>query len=101
MFGSELTDEHFVSVFQSLGFTPSVSHQFVSIFSKPGIVSSYGASKHLNSVVSEMHALSWFCIQSSKKLSQTTRGSEPGDPLGDIIFDSLAAEILSETERRA
>eukprot|EP00969_Alexandrium_andersonii_P351353 15435234-Alexandrium_andersonii.AAC.1 len=49
-------------------------------------------------MVQESHSCTWFSVQGLGTITQTEKGSKPGDPLGDLIFHFLVLVILEAAE---
>ena len=87
-------DEKTIAALRTLGFSEEVMHELANHISEVSALIESGATVHLVRMVCEVHDGSWFSVQGTRSVTATCLGSKPGDPLGDIIFNFLAAKCL-------
>jgi len=49
---------------------------------------------HLRRLLRDAHSATWYVMEGSETVTQTNTGTRPGNPLADIVFNLLFAEIL-------
>ena len=89
---------------QRLGFGPEVFSELLATVASEGVLAQAGVGDHACQLLREAHADTWFTTQGLAQPSSCAIGSRTGDPLGDLIYNSLAAqvngEIAKEMEQR-
>eukprot|EP00438_Fugacium_kawagutii_P036001 Skav228967 [mRNA] locus=scaffold671:117523:123045:- [translate_table: standard] len=76
------------------GFTSS---HLRNLLTQPGLLDGLGVSATLKTLLTDVHAHTWYILQSHEgSLTRTTRGTRPGSPLADAIFHVLMADIARE-----
>lgn len=60
-----------------------------------------GAPQHLVDVTRALHNFTWFvCEQQIHKVALTTRGSRPGDPIADVLFNLVISRAMRQIEEK-
>ena len=78
----------------ALGFSAQELHSLLEEIRDTNALSSAGCPPHLALLISESHQDAWFSSEGLEKVCRSKRGSLPGDPLGDVIFNLIMASIL-------
>ena len=52
-----------------------------------------GLSAHTLCLLTELFLDTWFTVPADAELHHTLRGTKPGDPFGDIVFNFLMGRI--------
>eukprot|EP00438_Fugacium_kawagutii_P017628 Skav235502 [mRNA] locus=scaffold625:50873:56431:+ [translate_table: standard] len=59
------------------------------------------ATDHLTFVTRALHRVTWFlCEQESQHVALTTRGSRPGDPIADVLFNLVMGQAMHHIDDR-
>eukprot|EP00438_Fugacium_kawagutii_P011908 Skav219189 [mRNA] locus=scaffold648:700154:705535:+ [translate_table: standard] len=59
------------------------------------------ASEHLTAVTRGLHRTTWFvCEQESQRVALTHRGSRPGDPVADVLFNLVMGRAMQQIESK-
>eukprot|EP00969_Alexandrium_andersonii_P264625 11696380-Alexandrium_andersonii.AAC.1 len=53
-------------------------------------------SSHVRRLVADSCSHTWITVQGSSELHATSRGTEAGDPIGDLLFTVAATRVLSQ-----
>ena len=93
---SEISDAHLCAMFKALGFKSDEIHNMLKEIQTSNSMAIAGFSPHLALLVADAHASSWFSTEGIDKVCCSSRGSLPGDPLGDVVFNLLMARIIRE-----
>ena len=88
------TDASVAYVLKSLNLPPDAMHHLAEMLKTGTIMEQAGLPLHLQQLLAEMHSSSWFNVNLSRKHAKTERGTKPGDPLADIIFNFVMAKVL-------
>ena len=51
--------------------------------------------RHLQAILATTHDYSWYTTEGLEKIGRTTKGSLPGDALGDVTFGFVASKVLA------
>ena len=94
--GTVESDEDIARIFKSVGYNPDEMRGFIARVRGGGVLRHAGVPGHLAAAVGEAHRGSWFPTEGLMGVSRSRRGSLPGDPLGDVVFNFLMADVLSE-----
>eukprot|EP00438_Fugacium_kawagutii_P032598 Skav233143 [mRNA] locus=scaffold1669:2417:6070:+ [translate_table: standard] len=59
------------------------------------------ASGHLMEITRSLHMVTWFiCEHESTKIALTSRGSRPGDPVADVLFNLVMGRVMQQIESK-
>eukprot|EP00969_Alexandrium_andersonii_P087178 3845514-Alexandrium_andersonii.AAC.1 len=58
-----------------------------------------GVSSRLATAVEDTHTCAWFSTQGLQPIVSTSRGSKPGDPLGDVLYAFMSISIMEQCEQ--
>ena len=58
-----------------------------------------GASEHLQHIVRDTMSCTHFHVQQLQEVCCTTRGTRPGDPLGDLLFNMIMRLIIQDCKQ--
>ena len=92
----ELSDEHILSILTELGFTKDDLRRMLDTIIGASPLDTATVPSHLQKLLQEAHRYTWHSVQGSMCINQSALGSLPGDPLGDLIFNILAATVLND-----
>ena len=81
--------EEVAHMFSKAELPTSTLEKFVRFLNKGTTLAKANISPHLVRLVSQAHLFSWFTIQGTQDYTFSLKGSIPGDPLGDILFNFL------------
>ena len=59
-----------------------------------------GVSPHVTGVIAEGSTGTWFGTEGLREVAATRRGTRPGDPFGDLVFNFVAGEIFTGVAER-
>ena len=89
------SDEEIAWLFKTMKVPPSVLHSLAELLAKPSLLTQWNVDSFLEATVGEMFEDTWFSTQGAETVMRTLRSSRPGDPLADITFGIILADILS------
>lgn len=87
-------DEQWISLLVSSGFS---TDEIQDIIAETGKICSYteaGCSEHLAAVLRDMHCFTWFAMEAVPGIGATTRGTQAGMPVADVVFAIAIRRIL-------
>eukprot|EP00435_Cladocopium_sp_Y103_P071808 s49_g38.t1 len=58
-----------------------------------------GASDHLQYIINDTMTCTHFAVEGLDSFCHTTRGTRPGDPLGDILFNTIMSLVLRDARQ--
>eukprot|EP00435_Cladocopium_sp_Y103_P075451 s29_g58.t1 len=58
-----------------------------------------GATKHLQYIINDTMTCTHFAVEGLDAYCHTTRGTRPGDPLGDILFNTIMSLVLRDARQ--
>ena len=90
----DLTDLAIARILKRLGLGPECLHELAAVLGF-GALDDARADPHLAALVTEAHSGSWFGIEGLPDPVAITKGTLPGDPLGDGIYNFLMTKILT------
>ncbi len=90
----DVSDGAIAYLFSSLSMPPAAIHELAAKLQEQPILAGLDVHPHLHRQVAEMHQNTWFSVQGIQPIAQTERGSKPGDPFGDVVFNFLMARIV-------
>jgi len=61
---------------------------------QPPVVAAAGVPRHVRQVISEGLTGTWFGTDGLRQVAATRRGTRPGDPYGDVVFNFVEDEVL-------
>ena len=95
----ELSDQGLCHVLARMGVSPQEVHQLRQVAARDDAI---GAGKgHLEHLVADMLDGSHFGMRGCHDLVHTHRGTRPGDPVGDVLFNMAMTTALKEIRRVA
>ena len=89
------SDEQLASLFQTLGLPAGALQLLAKVLESPTAFEAAMVPKHLECVLTDFFRGTWFSVQHSPQLWCPRKGTKPGDPLADIIFAFVMAQILT------
>lgn len=92
----ELSDEAVQRLFSTLQLPPDSFQDFAKELAERSAMEAAGSSPYIQAHVREALHGTWFKILGSDRLSQTKRGSRPGDNMADILFAFAFKRILQK-----
>ena len=101
LFDSSLLDEQVAAALRACGFGPEVMHELAEQIRGESIAKQAGLHPHLQAILQQAHASTWFSTQGVSAVVETKVGSRPGDPVGDVVYNFLATKVLQEVEKEA
>ena len=87
-------------LFKSLGLPSEAFLEFQELCSSAPALDSSTASPFLKSLFQEFYSTTWYSVEGTPVLTQTRRGSRPGDSFADICFGFVLCKILRRTQQQ-
>ena len=87
-------DEAFMEAMKSFGLTPREIHQLVAAAQEDNATP--GLATHLQHVLRDLMQNTYFTVAGILNPCQTTRGTRPGDPVADVLFNLCMCMILRD-----
>ena len=84
----------FMHAMERLGLAPAEIHSLIAQASQDEATA--GLSKHLQQILQDMMTNTFFTLKGVEQPCQTTRGTRPGDPVADILFNLCMTLILRD-----
>ena len=88
-----MDDGGIASIVKALGLPPETMHSIAAELAKPSVLESADVPATLLNPVTQAHTHTWFTSQGLPGIVESRAGSKPGDPLGDIVFNMLEANV--------
>ena len=82
------------------GFPPDIMNEMAVELQQPSIMESAGVHPHLHAMCSECHQDTRFATRGAHDPAATFRGSQPGDPFGDVIIGLLVSSRLRDVRAK-
>ena len=101
LYSDDVSDEQIAAILKRLKYGPSVMHDIAAHIAAKPAFDNANVLGHLQALVKEIHTGTWHSTQGLEEVTNTSIGSKPGDPLGDICFNYLVCRILNEVEEEA
>ena len=98
--GDTMTEHDLVNLVESLCLAPHVKENLHKFLEGGDALSRMGLPEDLASAIRGAHENTWFSTQGCSTLVETLRGSRPGDPLGDFLYQALQALAIQEVRER-
>ena len=89
-------DDAVVRILRSLSLPPSAFQDFACMLEEALLLEKVGAPEHLHGLLSEAHSDTWWVLQGCAEAAHATRGTCPGRPLADAVFNLAYAERLRQ-----
>ena len=67
---------------------------------KQNALDRYECTQHEEAIIAEAHQDTWFATAGCNKVAVASKGTRPGDPWGDIIWNVLHAQVMTEVEEK-
>ena len=87
-------DESVTRLFQTLQLPEEAFQEFAHLLESCPATAQAGLSPHLQAHVTESVSHTWFCLPNDAGVSQTRKGSRPGDNMADLLFSFSFSRIL-------
>ncbi len=97
LFEGEIYDRHVCRVMSDLGITPEEYHDILSTVEKEA--ATHGISKHADHLFRNLFTATHFYMQDIPHACHTARGTRPGDPVADVLFNMSMSLILRATKK--
>ena len=91
-----LSDEAIQRLFSTLHLPPTAFGEFARELEEISAMEAAGASPFVQAHVQEALHGTWFKLMGAERISQTRRGSRPGDNMADILFAFAFRRILQK-----
>ena len=82
-------DERVARVLNEIGFGPVIMHDIAMKLSETSALDLERTNRQM--LVAETHSDTYFTTEGIGNAVSTVLGSKPGDPLGDVIYNFIAA----------
>ncbi len=92
----DTSDDGIVHLFATLNLPDNAFEEFCEVLANLPILEQAGVPRHLQRIVAEMHTDTWFTMEGVPDLAKTSKGTRPGDPLADLVFNFVAAKIFKD-----
>lgn len=97
LFAGEVHDAHLCFALQSLGVSPSELQEIISTIESEAAI--LGVSEHVTDIVQGLFQASHFRMKGLPDLVHTTKGTRPGDPVADLLFN-MTMSLIQRAVRR-
>ena len=98
VFEHEQVDYRVAAALSKLGFGPETMHELAKAVAAGSILAEAGMSRHAVALLQQAHETTWVTTQGLQIPTVTLTGSRAGDPLGDLIYNFLAAKVSCEVD---
>lgn len=92
-------DEEWTRFLAQCGFRPAVAKEIIDNTCRVGKLLGNGPSQHAAELMVELHASTWFSVESVSGVVHITKGTVAGHPCADIISTLADTEIDDELHR--
>ena len=96
--GPTCSHEELAQVISTMGLPPDILEDLWQATTAPSALSATGCPKWLEKYGTAFHQHTWFILKNSKAVTETLRGTRPGDGFADLLFNLVAGKILRELE---
>lgn len=94
LFAERLDATTFIIAMQRLGVAP---HELVDLLSTADTdIATQGLSAHVEALLADLFKGTYFEMDGLSEIALTSRGTRPGDPVGDILFNLVMTIILKD-----
>lgn len=97
LFQNEICDQHLCYAFQSLGISSDELREVISTVSSEAAVE--GVSMHCDLVMKGLFEGTHFAMVGLPGVTHTSKGTRPGDPVADLLFN-MAMSLIQRSVRR-
>ena len=97
---ADLSDASIAHVMKSLNIEPDAMHRLAARIAQPTVFEKVGVPAHLHAIVGECFEDTWFASRDIDNIVCTKKGTRPGDPFGDIVFNFMMSEVLGRVRHR-
>ena len=94
--GRTCSDADITLIVRDLGLSPSAASELRALLHQACAAQEAGVPEHLCSLLAALHSNTWFMYKNSPYLTATRKGSRPGDPLADLVFNFLFLQVLKD-----
>ena len=95
LFMEDRSDESVASCMARFGLPTACMDEFRSLIQAGDGISLMEVGMHMRQVLRQTCQATWMTVQGVEDVRATTKGTEPGDPLGDLLFTLVAARFLN------
>ena len=97
--GRTCSDYDVAGIVRDLGLPPEACSELRRLLTCSPASDSVGLPEPLSALLTEMHTCTWFLFSQSPHLTETLRGTRPGDALADLVFNFLFLRVLKQAEQ--
>ena len=94
-FRVDCSDEAVASLLRTLGLPPASMDRLRRRLEERPSLEAAGVSQHVVGIIAEGLTGTWFGTEGLREVAATGRGTRPGDPFGDLVFNFVAEEIFT------
>lgn len=88
------SDEHMAWLFAQLKLPADALQELERQLAEKSVIEKAEVGEHLAEMVTEAHSGTYFCMDGFEEVVQTSTGTRPGDPYGDIVFNFVMAQLV-------
>ena len=88
-----------LEIFRRCGLSPEQWQDLQAKLEEASILHQAGVSRHLETLLCEAHEGAWNSMDHAAQVIRTYRGTKPGDPLGDILYNFVSSAVLKEAHQ--
>ena len=89
-------DSHILEFLRRMGIDPMNINDLAAILSQPSALEQQGCPSHLHQMVSEVHRSTWWQLDADPTLTQTSKGTRPGDGFADILWSLVFSRYINK-----
>ncbi len=98
LFQHDICDLHLCYAFKTLGITPDELHEVVDTVASEAAVE--GVSQHCDLVLKGLFEATHFSIDGLPGVTHTSKGTRPGDPIADLLFNMTMRLIQRSVQKK-
>ena len=98
LFQHEICDQHLCYAFTSLGIAPEDLHEVINTVTSEAAVE--GVSMHCDLVLKGLFEATHFSMDGVAGITHTSKGTRPGDPIADLLFNMAMRLIQRSVQRK-
>ena len=97
LFQNEICDQHLCYAFKTLGISPDELREVIDTVTAEAAVE--GVSQHCDLVLKGLFEGTYFVMEGVEGVTHTSKGTRPGDPIADLLFN-MAMSLIQRSVRR-
>ena len=89
-------DSNILEFLRRMGIDPMHIDDLAAILSQPSALEQQGCPSHLHQMVSEVHRSTWWKLEADPTLTQTSKGTRPGDGFADVLWSMVFSRYINK-----